>query len=527
MATLRLVASLALITACVRNDPDLYATFPEPTEVAGPPGGAMDREWRSGSSDDTTALYGESSTDPNADAYMTGTCTDGEIDATLGEYGEWIEIEGYGRVWRPYTTAVGVDFTPYETCGSWVWTEWGWTFACEWDWGWLPFHYGRWGWFDDYWAWVPGYEWSPGWVEWRGGGGYVGWRPLAPSVRDHRSGTYAGGGGGVSVRDHRDRRRGPSVRDHRTRVARTKDWQWRFAAAQDFGKPRIRAHLYKSLAEGLRVTAAVASPPVRATVQPVKADSIMRARLAFAERARLAPLRDQRADRRVDHRVGGRIELAPVAPGARVGDRAGTRPAPRPGSLDGSVYQPTWQSRSPTRASFGASGGSVAPPPHGYTATTATPEPTPEPATQHPLKVPDRYTPTMGTPPTMAPPRTELSPSEPPRHVPDRYPPPQPPVYQPPRAPDRVAPPTYSPPTRAPDRAPPTYAPPARAPERYTPPATSSPPSRSAPTYTPPSRSAPTYSPPARSSAPTYSPPPSRAPAAPGGGFSGARGHRR
>ena len=66
-----------------------------------------------------------------ASAELTTSCTDGEIDATLAPYGEWVEIEGYGLVWRPYTTAVGVDFTPYETCGSWVWTEWGWTFACS------------------------------------------------------------------------------------------------------------------------------------------------------------------------------------------------------------------------------------------------------------------------------------------------------------------------------------------------------------------------------------------------------------
>ena len=31
---------------------------------------------------------------------------------------------------------------------------------------------------DNYWGWVPGHSWGPGWVEWRGGGDYVGWRPL-------------------------------------------------------------------------------------------------------------------------------------------------------------------------------------------------------------------------------------------------------------------------------------------------------------------------------------------------------------
>src|SRR5687767_509675 len=175
----RVAIWLLIVSACYRQDPELYATLPEPTIVEGPPGGAMDPEWQAGYVDGTA---GGAPTDPNDPGYVMGATTDAEIDGTLYGYGEWIEIEGYGRVWRPYATVVGHDFTPYETCGTWVWTEYGWTFACEWDWGWLAFHYGRWGWFEDYWAWQPDYEWSPACVEWRSGGGYVGWRPLAPTV---------------------------------------------------------------------------------------------------------------------------------------------------------------------------------------------------------------------------------------------------------------------------------------------------------------------------------------------------------
>jgi hypothetical protein len=162
MATLRHVASLAslaLITGCYRQEPDLYSTFPEATEVDGPPGGEIDRAWQEGYVDDnaatTATAYVDASVGPPATGELVGSCTDGEISATLDPHGEWVWIEGYGYVWRPYPTVVGVDFTPYETCGTWVWTEWGWTFACEWDWGWLPFHYGRWGWFDDYWPGCP------------------------------------------------------------------------------------------------------------------------------------------------------------------------------------------------------------------------------------------------------------------------------------------------------------------------------------------------------------------------------------
>jgi Family of unknown function (DUF6600) len=178
----------------------------------------------------------------------TGPVNDDEINQTLAPYGEWVEVEGYGRVWRPNATVVGVDFTPYETAGSWVDTDAGWSFSCDWDWGWLPFHYGYWDWFDDgYWGWVPGYTWGPAWVEWRYGGGYIGWRPLRPIIRDHR---HHGG------------------HNH--------DAHWRFAATSDFGKAHIHSHVYNNLAEGLRVTSAVQKLPLRGT--PTRAASVMHGR---------------------------------------------------------------------------------------------------------------------------------------------------------------------------------------------------------------------------------------------------------
>lgn len=62
-------------------------------------------------------------------------------------------------------------------------TEYGNTWLSDYDWGWAPFHYGRW-FHDDYlgWAWVPDYTWGPGWVNWRTGGGYYGWAPLMPGI---------------------------------------------------------------------------------------------------------------------------------------------------------------------------------------------------------------------------------------------------------------------------------------------------------------------------------------------------------
>jgi hypothetical protein len=297
----RLVMMLALVTACYQRDPTVFETFPEPSTMSGPPGGMIDPAWSAqqydayggypdgtspgsehGFVDPGAGAYAEPSADPQSEGYVMGTLTDEEIEFTLEPYGEWVELDGYGFVWRPYPTAVGVDFTPYESCGTWVWTDWGWTFACDWEWGWLPFHYGRWGWFDDYWAWAPDYDWGPGWVEWRGGGGYTGWRPLAPTVRDHRRWQ------GPRVRDHRTAQ-GPRVRDHRTgqgpnirdhRTAKTMDSHWRFSGDKDLGK-RIRPNLFHNPAEGLRVTTPVVRPPVRGTMQPVRAASIMRGRLAI------------------------------------------------------------------------------------------------------------------------------------------------------------------------------------------------------------------------------------------------------
>jgi hypothetical protein len=99
----------------------------------------------------------------------------------LSPYGAWVTVDGLGRVWRPYPGVVGVGFTPYMTGGHWEYTEYGWTWVSDFDWGWITFHYGRW-WLDPYygWVWYPGDVWGPAWVTWQYGGGYVGWAPMTP-----------------------------------------------------------------------------------------------------------------------------------------------------------------------------------------------------------------------------------------------------------------------------------------------------------------------------------------------------------
>jgi len=98
----------------------------------------------------------------------------------LSPYGTWINDPEYGYVWRPDVDQG--EFRPYYTNGRWVMTEYGNTWVSNYDWGWAPFHYGRWI-YNRYnrWIWIPDTVWGPAWVSWRSGGGYYGWAPLGPS----------------------------------------------------------------------------------------------------------------------------------------------------------------------------------------------------------------------------------------------------------------------------------------------------------------------------------------------------------
>ena len=240
-----------------------------PVDPADPvdPGGPTGASGAAGVAVDPQAPDGGALTDP------TARVSDTEIDVTLNAHGQWIDTDDYGQVWRPDATAVGVDFTPYESGGSWEYTDAGWAFASDYTWGWLPFHYGRWAWFHDYWGWVPGHRWGPAWVDWRHGGGIVGWRPRPPRARDHRN-------GGPNMRDHRHGS-GTVVRDHRS--AQVHDAHWRFATTSDFGRPHVRSHLYGNLAEGLRVTSKVTAPPLRARTT-IHAPDLMRNRFTAGGR---------------------------------------------------------------------------------------------------------------------------------------------------------------------------------------------------------------------------------------------------
>ena len=63
----------------------------------------------------------------------------------LDAYGDWVNTNDYGWVWRPHNSSLSVynDWAPYRY-GQWTWCPpYGWTWIGYEPWGWAPYHYGR------------------------------------------------------------------------------------------------------------------------------------------------------------------------------------------------------------------------------------------------------------------------------------------------------------------------------------------------------------------------------------------------
>ncbi len=139
-------------------------------------------------SDDQGSYFGDQAPPPPSDqaqvdvsvdqANPNSTVTYENFQEGLAPYGEWVNVPGYGRVWRPAHTSS--DWRPYYH-GRWEWTDEGWLWVSDEPWGWATYHYGRWA-YDSYqgWVWIPGYQWAPAWVTWRYSPDYIGWAPLGP-----------------------------------------------------------------------------------------------------------------------------------------------------------------------------------------------------------------------------------------------------------------------------------------------------------------------------------------------------------
>ena len=102
----------------------------------------------------------------------------------LSPHGQWMTSPRFGEVWI-YSDP---SFRPYYTDGHWEYTNYGWSWVSDFDWGWAPFHYGRWENDPDYgWMWIPGYDWGAAWVSWSSYNDYYGWAPLGYGVNINAS----------------------------------------------------------------------------------------------------------------------------------------------------------------------------------------------------------------------------------------------------------------------------------------------------------------------------------------------------
>ena len=119
--------------------------------------------------------------------------------SSLAPYGTWVNVEGYGRCWRPTTIVYNSGWQPYCDRGHWVYSDCGWYWASDYSWG-VAFHYGR--WFRDAhlgWCWWPDTVWAPSWVTWRYSNDYCGWAPLPPFAVYRPGVGFVYQGNGVSI----------------------------------------------------------------------------------------------------------------------------------------------------------------------------------------------------------------------------------------------------------------------------------------------------------------------------------------
>ena len=111
----------------------------------------------------------------------------------LDDHGEWVDVPDVGWCWRP--RGVVADWRPYWQ-GRWGAYDGGMTWVSDDPWGYVTFHFGRWGWHSGWgWYWMPGRYYSPAWVAWNWNSGYYGWAPLNYWNRPCSWGYGAWGGG--------------------------------------------------------------------------------------------------------------------------------------------------------------------------------------------------------------------------------------------------------------------------------------------------------------------------------------------
>lgn len=122
----------------------------------------------------------------------------------LNNDGEWLNIAGYGQVWRPYNSSTSryADWSPYRY-GQWRWMPpYGWIWVNDEPWGWATYHHGRWFYYGGRWHWSP-YSyyrprrswWFPALVSINIFGGNTCWYPLGYRHRWRNYNSHHGNGG--------------------------------------------------------------------------------------------------------------------------------------------------------------------------------------------------------------------------------------------------------------------------------------------------------------------------------------------
>ena len=206
--------SSEVMSAMIRHDQQIRGASVQGAVAASPAtpasGGSV---WNDGQTANTSNVWQETAAAPVPEAEVQTTVPpppQEEVPAqvtvnyfydSLSPYGTWVDVDGYGRCWRPTVVVTSPGWRPYVHGGRWVWTDAGWYWYSDYSWGWAPFHYGRWflharlGW-----CWVPGTVWGPSWVSWRYNDGYCGWAPLPPAASYYPSVgfTYYGRSCGTS-----------------------------------------------------------------------------------------------------------------------------------------------------------------------------------------------------------------------------------------------------------------------------------------------------------------------------------------
>jgi len=120
--------------------------------------------------------------------------------SNLSQHGSWLVSAQYGRVWQP--RVYNREWNPYYD-GHWVYSDMGWTWVSDYEWGSIPYHYGTWVADPDAgWVWIPGNVWAPSWVVFRTGPDYIGWAPVPPGFSVGMSIDMGGASNFVFVSSH-------------------------------------------------------------------------------------------------------------------------------------------------------------------------------------------------------------------------------------------------------------------------------------------------------------------------------------